>query len=199
MRYFRKTTVLVLSATLLIMAGKVMDTWLTPIGAETGISIPTTAILKKPIPESSITLKSELVARIYDIPLRDELQEYTFKLCQENDIDYETVLAVMEKESNFQGKEISSTNDYGLMQINQVNHKHLSEELGISDFLDAKQNIQAGIHILAGLTQKYGDQNKVLMAYNCGEAGASRLWKKGITASKYSMAIIARADELRKE
>ena len=206
MRYFRKTTVLVLSAALLMTAGKIMNTQPPPAPAstETGISIPATVIQKKPVPEPTmpepkITPNPEPAARIYDIPLEDELQEYTFRLCIENDVDYETVLAVMELESNFQEKAISKTNDYGLMQINKANHKQLSEKLGISDFLDAKQNILAGVHILAGLIEKYEDLNKVLMAYNRGENGARKLWEKGITSNQYSRAIIVKADELRKE
>lgn len=205
MRYFKKTTALVLSITLLMAAGKVLDiqakeaaaTNLIPTRHEAQEAMAVTTVASKLAPEPKP--ETQPAARIYDIPLADELQEYTFTLCTENGVDYEMVLAMMERESSFKEKEISKTNDYGLMQINKVNHRWLSDELGINDFLDAKQNILAGIHILTGLTQKYGDQNKVLMAYNCGENGAKKLWDKGITSSEYSRAIIARAEELKEE
>ena len=137
--------------------------------------------------------------RFYDIPLSRELQEYTFRLCEENGLDYEMVLALMDQESDYREKVISKTNDYGIMQINEINHEWLKEELGIDDFLEAKQNIRAGIRILAELTAKYEDPHLVLMAYNCGESGAKRLWKQGKTTSEYSRSIMARAEELRKE
>lgn len=153
----------------------------------------TAAPTKAPDPEP----KSEV--RIYNIPLDEELQEYTFYLCKENNLDYEMVLAMMDQESDYREKVISKTNDYGIMQINQVNHEWLEDELGIDDFLDAEQNILAGIRILAELTEKYEDPHRVLMAYNCGETGAKRLWKQGKTTSEYSRSIMARAEELREE
>lgn len=153
----------------------------------------TTAPTKAPEPEP------ESEVRIYNIPLDEELQEHTFYLCKENDLDYEMVLAMMDQESDYREKVISKTNDYGIMQINQVNHEWLEEELGIDDFLDAEQNILAGIRILAELTEKYEDPHRVLMAYNCGETGAKRLWKQGKTTSEYSRSIMARAEELREE
>jgi soluble lytic murein transglycosylase-like protein len=153
----------------------------------------TAAPTKAPDPEP------ESEVRIYNIPLDEELQEYTFYLCKENNLDYEMVLAMMDQESDYREKVISKTNDYGIMQINQVNHEWLEEELGIDDFLDAEQNILAGIRILAELTEKYEDPHRVLMAYNCGETGAKRLWKQGKTTSEYSRSIMARAEELREE
>jgi hypothetical protein len=53
--------------------------------------------------------------------------------------------------------------------------------------------------MLAELTKKYSDPNKVLMAYICGEAGAKKLWSQGIATSEYSLDIIARAKELKEE
>lgn len=196
MRYFRKTTALAVSVALIVAAGKLMETpSMSPRAEATAarlvVSRAETRPTQVPSPEPTV--------RIYDIPLEDKLQEYTFKLCKENGLDYELVLAVMEKESHYNEAAISKTDDYGLMQINEVNHEWLEDKLGISDFLDAEQNIHAGIYILAWLTGKYEDPNKVLMAYNNGENGAKKLWQEGITSSKYSRAVITRADELREE
>ena len=203
MRYFKKTTALVLSITLLMAAGKILNTQTkeaaatvpTSIKAEAQATMVITTVTSKPTLEP----EPEPTARIYDIPLMDELQEYTFTLCTENNVDYEMVLAMMERESSYREKTISKTNDYGLLQINKVNHKWLSKELGINDFLDAKQNILAGIYMLAELTKKYSDPSKVLMAYNCGEEGAKKLWSQGKTTSEYSREIMARAEKLREE
>lgn len=139
---------------------------------------------------------AELQAKIYDIPLSTELQEFTYKLCIENDLNYEMVLAIMDKESDYREEIISSTNDYGIMQINKVNHAWLADTLNIDNLLDAEQNILAGIYMLKDLKTKYEDPHKVLMAYNMGEYGAKKLWDQGIASSKYSRQVISIANEL---
>ena len=133
----------------------------------------------------------------YDIPLSAELQLYTFDLCEERGLDFEIVLALMYAESSYRPNIISRTNDYGLMQLNRVNHKWLRAELGITDFLDAEQNIDAGTFLLMNISEKYPDTHKMLMAYNFGEAGAKRHWNNGVYSSGYSRKIVAKADEIR--
>jgi hypothetical protein len=213
MKHFRRTTTLII-ATTIVFTGKIMlDLNVGDQEAQTTSSAvelvhtqqlepePTIAammvITPSPTPEPEEDPEPQV--RFYDIPLSRELQEYTFRLCEENGLDYEMVLALMDQESDYREKVISKTNDYGIMQINEINHEWLKEELGIDDFLEAKQNIRAGIRILAELTAKYEDPHLVLMAYNCGESGAKRLWKQGKTTSEYSRSIMARAEELRKE
>jgi hypothetical protein len=214
MKHFKRTTTLIF-ATAILFTGKIMlDLHATEQEAQTIASavellhiqhhIPTPAIVAtiitpSPIPEPELEEEPEPQIRIYDIPLSQELQEYTFRLCEEYGLDYEMVLALMDQESDYREKVISKTNDYGIMQINKVNHEWLKEELGIEDFLEAEQNILAGIRMLAGLAAKYEDPHLVLMAYNCGENGAKKLWKQGKTTSQYSRSIMARAEELRKE
>lgn len=140
---------------------------------------------------------AEQQAKIYDIPLSEELQKYTFNLCEENELDYELVLAIMDQESDYQEEIISSTNDYGIMQINKVNHSWLEDKLNINDFLDVKQNILAGIYIIKDLATRYDDEHKILMAYNMGEYGAQKKWEQGITSSSYSRQVVSRANELK--
>lgn len=147
------------------------------------------AATPKPTPEP--TAPAEPAATIYDIPLSEELQEFTFNRCRDAGLDYELVLALMGHESSYQATATSATNDYGIMQINQCNHAWLTEALGITDFLDAEQNITAGTEILARLAERYNDPHQLLMAYNMGEAGAKKLWTKGIYTSKYSREIMA--------
>lgn len=133
---------------------------------------------------------------LYDVPLDAELQKYTYDICTENNVDYKMVLAMMGQESSYQEDAISKTKDYGILQINQINHKWLEDKLGIENFLDAKQNILAGVYMLADLTEKYADIDKVLMAYNCGESGAQKLWEEGIYSTEYSRKIHQLMDEM---
>lgn len=137
----------------------------------------------------------------YSIPLSNELQHYTYAICLEADIVefYEVVLALMWQESNFRSNIISKTNDYGIMQINVVNHEWLKKKLGITDFLDPYQNIYAGVHIFASLLKKYKDPHKALMAYNFGEAGAQGYWSRGAYTSSYSRGVLNKKDTIIKE
>jgi len=130
-----------------------------------------------------------------DCALSPELQEYTYYLCEAYYLDFDFVMGMMYTESSFRTDIISSTNDYGLMQINACNHEMLRNKLGITDFTDAYQNIRAGVYILRGLFEKYDDAARVCMAYNMGDYGASVLWEKGIYNTTYSNKVLAKANE----
>lgn len=133
---------------------------------------------------------------IYSIPLSEELQTYTFRLCEKYGVDYEMVLALMEIESRYRPDIISDTNDYGLMQINSCNHADLEDKLGVTDILDPEQNIHCGVYLLGKLAAKYDDPHRILMAYNMGERGARKYIENGNTTSAYSRAIMERRAEL---
>lgn len=130
-----------------------------------------------------------------DIKLDLDLQEYIFYLCSAYDIDYAFVLGLIDTESRFKSNTVSSSGDYGLMQINKGNHAMLQRALGVMDFTDPYDNVKAGLYILRMLFERYRDAGKVCMAYNLGEGGASRLWKAGVTSTKYSNEVLERRDK----
>lgn len=133
----------------------------------------------------------------FDVPLDDEMQEYIQDTCDGYDFDrYDIIVAMIQTESNFTEKIVSKTNDWGYMQLNICCHKYLSDKLGITDFLDGKQNVHAGIYLIQDLFHRYGDINKALMAYNLGEGGAAEMWKQGVYSTQYSKIITERAREL---
>lgn len=134
-----------------------------------------------------------------DVPMAEDMQEYIYCLSSGYGVEFSFVMALIEHESSFLVDVVSNTNDHGLMQINSINHTWLSENLGISDFLDPYQNIKSGIFILSQLFEKYEDPSRVLMAYNMGERGARRLWEKGIFESDYSNSIMEQAAEYQKQ
>lgn len=149
------------------------------------------------IPPPEETAPPEKEYTYYDVPMDDGLQEYTQDLCEEYEFPYyEIVVALIEHESDFQAKVVSGTNDYGLMQINACNHEWLREELGVTDILDERQNIRCGVYIIQELYHKYEDIGLALMAYNCGEGGAAKLWAQGIYSTRYSRAIQQEAAQL---
>lgn len=127
----------------------------------------------------------------YDVPLSKELQDYTNTISDEYDVPVPLILAIMEKESNFDVDAKSSTNDYGIMQINKCNHTYLKETLGFTDIMNAKNNIHSGVFMVSKLYHKYdNDLHKTMMAYNCGEAGARKLWNKGVYSTEYSRGVV---------
>jgi hypothetical protein len=132
-----------------------------------------------------------------EVGLNEELQEFIYCLSYSYNIDYAFVMGLIETESTFNPGVISSTNDYGLMQINTVNHEWLKEKLSITDFLDPYQNTRSGLYILRNLFEKYEDPEKVLMAYNLGENGAKKLWSKGVYETNYTKKVIKNAQEFK--
>ena len=125
----------------------------------------------------------------YDCPLSHDLQDYIREQCERQGISMSLVIALIEVESSFQADVISRSDDYGLMQINVINHGWLYEEYGITDFLDPYNNILCGITILSQHYERYGDETKALMAYNMGATGAKRNWDKGIFETTYTRKI----------
>lgn len=124
----------------------------------------------------------------YDVPLSHDLQDYIRELCDENGIPMSLVIAMIDVESSFNPNAVSSTDDYGLMQINKCNHEWLRKQ-GVTDVFDPYQNVRGGIIILS---QCYnGNLSKTLMSYNLGEASASKLWNEGIYGTYYSRLVLS--------
>ena len=131
-----------------------------------------------------------------NVPLDVSLQEEIYAVSKQYGIDYTLLLAVMQQESQFDVYAKSDAGDYGLMQINRINHRNLSVVLGIHDFMDPASNVRAGAYMLRDLFDKYHDVHKVLMAYQMGESGAAACWEQGITESQYSRAVLRIQREL---
>lgn len=135
---------------------------------------------------------------IYDIPLSEELQTYTYELCKAYDVEYETVLAIMQVESYFTNV-VSAGGDYGLCQINKVNHEWLFKKYGLDNMLDKRQNIKACVVMLNDIQQNeyFDTPEKVLMAYNMGQGGAKKAIENGITETDYTIKIYKAKEELK--
>lgn len=138
-----------------------------------------------------IVVNATAPPRYFDVPLDEDLQDYIWSLCCDYGISdkYELVYALIKKESSFHADSISSTDDYGLMQINVSNHAWLSERLGVTDFLDPYQNVHSGIYMIASLLHKYNTTD-ALMVYNMGSRGAAPLWECGIHSTSYTRTVM---------
>lgn len=117
-------------------------------------------------------------------PLDPELQKTMYICCEKYGVPLALALAVAEKESEFNPDAVSKTSDFGLMQINTCNFEYLLEK-GI-DPCTYEGNIEAGVLLLGENLELYGDEGLAVMAYNCGRAGARRLWADGVYSTSYS-------------
>ena len=139
----------------------------------------------------------------YDIPFDDSLQDELYQLCDEYseyfdcEIDPKMMLAVIQIESSYTA-DIVSHGNYGLCQINKVNHGWLSERLEITDFLDPVQNMRAGVYLYGKyLSATDGDIHKSAMMYQYGETGAKRRFDVGIYESVYSRKLVEVMENLK--
>lgn len=147
-------------------------------------------------PVRATVTRTAPVANYYAIPLSNDVQDYMFQECSRYGIPSGLVVAIMESESRFTENIISRTNDYGLMQINAVAHEWLHNQLGVTNLLDAKQNILSGIYILRyHLDYCNGDLRKALMCYACGAGRAEYYFNQGIYETEYTRDLINRMEK----
>ena len=138
----------------------------------------------------SLPEMSEVV--YFDVPLSHSLQRYIYEICADENVPVALIMAMIEHESQFNPESVSKTDDYGLMQINEVNHTWLNEEYRCADMLDPYQNVFCGVKIIGSYLRAYdGDCTKALMAYNMGDYGAAKARESGITSTAYTDKILA--------
>lgn len=166
-------------------------------------SLPEPVLESTATPEASVapsptpTPSPEAVLWRDDIVTDGNLLDYDLQMtmqacCEKYGVPYALALAVADVESRFDPTATSGTNDYGLMQINQVNHGWLLEQ-GI-DPMTPEGNIEAGVLFLSDYLTAYGDPEMAIMAYNCGPGGAQKLWAAGTYHTEHSQKVMARFD-----
>ncbi|WP_431785778.1 phage tail tape measure protein [Paenibacillus lactis] len=96
------------------------------------------------------------------------------KYANEYGVDPYLIAAIIQKESSFNSKAVSSAGAQGLMQLMPKTAKGL----GVKNSFDPEQNIKGGVSHFARLLEKYGgDTELALYAYNAGESNVDK-WKK---------------------
>lgn len=144
------------------------------------------------VPTYNADTLPEITDVVYiSVPLSQSLQRYIYEICADENVPVTLIYAMIEHESNFNPEVVSKTEDYGLMQINEVNHSWLNEEYRCADMLDPYQNVFCGVKIIGTYVSRYdGDLTKALMAYNMGDYGARKAWENGISTSTYASSIL---------
>lgn len=146
--------------------------------------VPSTAPAETPEP---VRHRDDIVSdgRLLAYDLQDIMQD----ACEVYGVPYALALAIAEVETHFDPDAVSPTHDYGLMQINQINHTWLLEK-GF-DVHTYAGNIEAGLYIIGGYLDTYGDTERALMAYNNGPNGAKKLWDAGTYQTDYTRKVMA--------
>jgi soluble lytic murein transglycosylase-like protein len=117
-----------------------------------------------PVPLVTVMLDFRLPADIaYDGLIREAAKEHG--------VDPALVRAVVRTESGFDSKAVSPAGAQGLMQLMPA----LSEELGVTDPFDPRENIFAGVRYLRWLLDVHdGDERLALASYNAGPGTVER-------------------------
>lgn len=132
--------------------------------------------------------------RVYfDVPLSHEVQDRIFDECEKHNIKPAIVIAMIQKESNFNTYALGDDGrSAGLMQIQAKWHLQRMIDLNSTDLFKPCQNVTVGIDILAELYNKYDcDYGKVLTAYNKGHYSG--------TVTNYAKDIISNAKIIENE
>lgn len=121
---------------------------------------------------------------IKDLPLPEEISDYIWQKSRESGFSYYLLLAIAKQESNFDTRCVSSTGDYGLMQINIRTAPWIAKALGYSSYnlTDYKTSINFSVYYLSEKRKYWGNNGfsgndleyMTLMSYNRGNTGAKR-------------------------
>ena len=136
------------------------------------------------------------------------IQVYTYIVCEQNDVDYEMVFALIEQESRCRwDAEGDNGTSIGLMQVSEKWHMQRMEELGAYDLKNPYQNVLVGVNYLSeiqnDLRGTVSDEDLpyyTLAVYNYGKRGAkANLWDQGVVKYTYNTKIMDRAQQLKEE
>ena len=109
-----------------------------------------------------------IAQKVYPLAYEDSIRKYA----DEYGVPEMLVCAVIFQESGFRADAVSSTGDYGLMQMQETTFAEMRNRLGLpadeNDILNPEQNIQCGVYYLSYLYDIYEDWEATMAAYNAG-------------------------------
>lgn len=154
-------------------------------------------LIEEPAEPVDIVLDELPEPETWDVPLENDLQLFIASLCEEVSIEPELVLAMIEKESQWNPEAVGDGgNSLGLLQIQPRWHSGRMEKLDCENLLDPYDNVTVAIDILAEKMAAGKGTEWALMAYNGGNAYANSLTAQG-KVSDYAKQVLVRAEELK--
>jgi soluble lytic murein transglycosylase-like protein len=105
--------------------------------------------------------------RLSDVAVREMVDRVAARV----GLNQRLARAVVQIESNWDSRAVSSKGAMGLMQIMPV----IAQEYSVDDPFDPEKNLEAGMRHLRNLLEHYGnDSMRALAAYNAGQGAVSR-------------------------
>jgi soluble lytic murein transglycosylase-like protein len=102
---------------------------------------------------------------------RDGAEKLVREAADRHSVDPALVRAVIETESHWNPGAVSNRGAAGLMQLIPTT----AQRFGANDVFNPKQNVDAGVHYLKTLLERYnGNLDLALAAYNAGEGAVDR-------------------------
>jgi soluble lytic murein transglycosylase-like protein len=101
----------------------------------------------------------------------EALRRLAQETAERHEIDPALVIAMIEAESGWNTRAVSSKGAQGLMQLIPAT----AERFRVGDVFDPAQNVEGGVKYLRWLLERYdGNLDKTLAAYNAGEGAVDR-------------------------
>lgn len=124
------------------------------------------------------------------IKLSQEWQEYTYEMCLKYNVPYEIILGLMGAETGWDvGIGVSDNGIYyGIGMVNIEYNKEKCRKYGF-ELCTPAGGVEATCLIISQKLNTFEDIDKALIAYNRGDGGARRLFRKGIYSTRYDRRI----------
>jgi len=115
--------------------------------------------------------------------------------CGNYDLDPFLILAVIQVESDFTPKAVSSKGAIGLMQVMPKTGEYVAKNLGISyngrnSLYDPFVNVKLGIHYLSFLEDQFDSMESALAAYNYGPSKFAKSKTLAKNPTKYAKKVL---------
>lgn len=124
------------------------------------------------------------------IKLSREWQEYTYEMCLKYNVPYEIILGLMGAETGWDVNIGVSDNGiyYGIGMVHMEYNKSNCREYGF-ELCSPAGGVEAVCLIMSQKLNTFEDIDKALIAYNRGNGGARKLFRKGIYSTAYDRRI----------
>jgi soluble lytic murein transglycosylase-like protein len=122
-------------------------------------------------PARTVSPRVDVTTEFVAVPASEAYDDIIREAAETYELDPDLIHAVMQAESAFHPYAVSRAGAEGLMQL----MPELSDEIGVSNAFDPRENIMGGVRYLKRLLDYYkGDLDLALASYNAGPGNVER-------------------------